>query len=299
MNNYQKLTGDQVVQRYNLRLQGRYPDDPFDKFDRAEWDTYFIHKKFAPYTITTLIGKIPVSSVFIGKIVGLLADPGKIMFQVVEVGEGNYIRNQVSRERERIIFDDKDKSENLVPTEALVKVMGYNTLQPYGQPGYESLTVRVVLSEYEFLPFTLRHKRKIITQNKDINPYRSIIDDDDNETYVFDESIQKNLFDLFPGLSGWLTSPDAGLVQASRFLTASYPKGPQLQITNLPIIAKFLGQKDLGDQLYREEAPKPGSSRQGTLLQQRSETGYVEPNEVERNRQVERDRERQRTLRNS
>jgi hypothetical protein len=294
MNNYQKLTGDQVVQRYNLRLQGRYPY-PFDK---AEWDTYFIHKKFVPYTITTyqsfeLIGKKPVSSVFIGKIVGLLADPGKIMFQVVEVGEDNYVRNNYVRNGKRIVFDDKDKSENLVPTEALVDVMGYNTYMY----GYKSLTVRVVLSEYEFLPFTLHHKQKIITHNKDINPYAFI---GDNETYDFDESRQKILFDLFPGLSTWFTSPEAGLVQTSRFLTASYPQGPQLQTTNLPIIASFLGLRDLGRQLYEEEAPAPGSSRQGTLLQQRSETGYViEPDEVERNRQIERDRELQRTLRNS
>ena len=74
---------------------------------------------------------------------------------------------------------------------------------------------------------------------------------------------------------------EASLVQTSRFLTASHPQGPQLQIKNIPIIASFLGL---------EEAV---SSPQGTLLRQRSETGSVSKQYGEQT-QLYRDRELQR-----
>jgi hypothetical protein len=274
LQNNKIMSGDEVVQRLKV---GDDEEEDFYDFNTFFDNSYIFRKKFGPFKD---LNSEPLWRVFIGKILQFLA-PQTFMVRVLKERDGTFTRDTGYRRQNNLNLFLKNKSKDtvgvrdrLIPTQALIELFEYNsTSDEYRREGYLR---RILLSDYEFRPFTVFYEEKIFKRHESFNVY---------EEDKFVTSTPQILYDLF-------IAEEAGLVQASRFLTASYPKGPQLQITNLPIIAKFLGQNKLGDQLYNEEAPKPGSSRQGTLLQQRSQTGYV----IEPDKQGERDRQLQRTL---
>jgi hypothetical protein len=172
---------------------------------------------------------------------------------------------------------DDVSNDSLVPTQAKIRIVAF----PFNQNRTRIIQMstqwcRVLLSKYEYREFTHDLYLKIVKNNRKIETFE-------------DMKMLANLFN----------TPDDNFVQSSRFLVAQYPKGPQLQITNLPLIARFLGLEQLGRKLQDEEAPAPHAAAQqgyvrGTLLRQRETTGYVleKQRELEEKQQLERDRRR-------
>jgi hypothetical protein len=240
---------------------GQVYDTFTSTFGELTHETQYIFRKKNEFRSqrTDLSGK-PLWPIFIGSIEEFYA-PKKLM---IPLGYGLSYVQPIGRERTGDTVGVPD--ENVVPTQVKVRFVTFPRLQVrQGQLEYQvrlryGEDYRILLSEYEFRSFEPFYE-KILSRNEEI----------------------RSPHDLQRALSFLFETKEDNFVQAARFLTAAYPQGPELQITNLPLLASFLGLSKLGFQLFDEEAPLPlDQGVRGTLLRQRSSTGYVVERKVKK-----------------